>query len=125
MRYFLVLTAISIFAFMNTIQAQENASLASKLKTLTKKGDYAIVEMRLNKEDEFRTIEGSSSSLARIAIFTGNNQGAEVVSKGFEGINSIVTILNDLKKNGWRLVNVYPIKGESLIITHYVIERKK
>ena len=108
-----------------TLMAQDNPSLSSKLKSLTKKGDYATLELRLNKEDEFRTIEGSSSSLARIAIFTGNNQGTEVVSKGFEGMNSIVTILNDLKANNWRLVDVYTIKGESLIITHYVLERKK
>jgi hypothetical protein len=107
------------------IQAQNDASLSSKLKGLTSKGDYAIIEVRLNKEDEFRTIEGSSSSLARISVFTGNNQGAEVVSKGFDGINSIVQIINELKKSGWKLVNVYSLKGESLIITHYVIERVK
>jgi hypothetical protein len=97
----------------------------SKLKSLTKKGDYAILEMRLNNEDEFRTTDGSTSSLARLAVFTGNNNGAEVISKGFEGMNSIVAILNKLKTNGWRIVDVYSMKGESLIITHYLIERKK
>lgn len=111
--------------FVFSISAQDNVNLASKLKSLTKKGDYVILEVRLNQEDEFRTIEGSNSSLARIAIFTGNNQGKEVVSKGFEGINSIVTTLNDLKANGWVLMHIYPIKGESLIITHYILERKK
>ena len=102
-----------------------NGNIVSKLKSLTKKGDYAILEMRLNNEDEFRTIEGGSSSLARLAIFTGNNSGAEIISKGFDGVNSIISILNQLKSNGWRVVDVYSIKGESLIITHYLIERKK
>lgn len=119
---------LSIFFILSltiSLSAQDNPNLVSKLKTLTKKGDYIILEVRLNKEDEFRTIEGSNSSLARIAVFTGNNQGTEVVSKGFDGINSIISILNNLKGNGWRLLDVYPIKGESLIITHYLLERKK
>jgi hypothetical protein len=120
-----LLSILFLIGLAFSLTAQDNPSLVSKLKTLTKKGDYIILEVRLNKEDEFRTIEGSSSSLARIAIFTGNNQGTEVVSKGFAGINSIITILNNLKGNGWRLIQVYPIKGESLIINHYVLERKK
>jgi len=108
-----------------SVNAQENNSLSTKLKGLTNKGDYTIIEVRLNKEDEFRTVEGGNSSLARISVFTGNNQGAELVSKGFEGINSVVTILNELKKNGWKLIDVYPLQGESLIITHYLLERRK
>ena len=118
-------TLIIIFLFNLSfgLCAQDNASLSGKLKSLTEKGDYIILELRLKQEDEFRTMEGSSSSLARIAVYTGNNQGAEIVSKGFEGMNSIVTVLKDLKKNGWRLIEVYPIKGESLIISHYVLER--
>ena len=98
----------------------------ARITTLqAKKGDYAILEMRLNNEDEFRTIEGGSSSLARLAVFTGNNNGAEVISKGFDGLNSIISILNQLKSSGWKVIDVYSIKGESLIITHYLIERKK
>jgi len=123
MRNLFSLILICCLAF--SMSAQDNLNLASKLKSLTKKGDYVILEVRLNQEDEFRTIEGSNSSLARIAIFTGNNQGTEIISKGFEGINAIVTILNNLKTNGWVLINIYPIKGESLIITHYILERKK
>lgn len=107
------------------MSAQEGVNLASKLKTLTKKGDYIILELRLNKEDEFRTMEGGKSSLARIAVYSGNNQGAEMVSKGFEGMNSVVLALNNLKQNGWRLIDSYPIKGESLILTHYILERRK
>lgn len=111
--------------FIPSIKAQEPINVVGKLKSLTKKGDYAILEIRLNNEDEFRTTDGSSSSLARLSLFTGNNEGAELLTKGFEGMNSIVSILNDLKSNGFQLINVYTIKGESLIITHYVIERKK
>ena len=119
---------ISIFiTLILTISAiaQDQEDIVSKLKTLTNKGDYIILEIRLNSEDEFRTIEGGSSSLARMAIFTGNNQGTEVISKGFEGMNTVVVTLNKLKKNGWELISTYPIKGQSLIITHYVLERKK
>jgi len=112
------LLAISSFA-------QNGNDIVSKLKSLTKKGDYAILEMRLNNEDEFRTTDGSTSSLARLSIFTGNNNGAEVISKGFDGMNSIVAVLNKLKSGGWRVVEVYPLKGESLILTHYLLERKK
>ncbi|MBI2279184.1 MAG: hypothetical protein HYU68_00605 [Bacteroidetes bacterium] len=120
----IVLIGFFIVSLPNLI-AQEPINIVGKLKSLTKKGDYAILEVRLNNEDEFRTIEGSNSSLARLALFTGNNEGAELLLKGFEGMNSIVSILNDLKSNGFHLINVYTIKGESLIITHYIIERKK
>ena len=114
-----------LFFTLSSFAQDGEVDVAGKLKSLTKKGDYAILEMRLNNEDEFRTTDGSTSSLARLAVFTGNNTGAEVISKGFDGMNSIVLVLNKLKANGWRLVDVYSLKGESLIITHYVIERKK
>ena len=124
-----VISSILLIGFfivtISNLLAQEPINVVGKLKSLTKKGDYAILEVRLNNEDEFRTIEGSNSSLARLALFTGNNEGTELILKGFEGMNSIVSILNDLKANGFHLLNVYTIKGESLIITHYIIERKK
>lgn len=120
-----LLSIIFLVSLAYNLSAQDNVNLASKLKTVTKKGDYIVLELRLNKEDEFRTMEGGKSSLARIAVYSGNNHGAEIVSKGFEGMNSIVKLLNNLKQNGWRLVNVYSIKGESLINTHYILERKK
>lgn len=110
---------------LSIIGYTQHDSLVSILKNNTTKGDYVIIEMRLNLEDEFRTLEGSSSSLARVAIYTGNNQNKELFSKGFNGMNYIVNILNHLKKNGWRLVNTYQIKGESIINIHYIIERKK
>ena len=84
---------------LTNIYGQDIENLPSKLKSLTEKGDYVILEVRLNNEDEFRTIEGSSSSLARLSVFTGNNQGTEVLSKGFEGVNAIVTVLNKLQSN--------------------------
>ena len=105
--------------------AQENVHLSNKLKAHTEKGDYIVLELRLNKEDEFRTMEGGKSSLARIAVYTGENDGTELVVKGFEGMNSVVKVLNDLKRNNFRLIDVYSIKGESLIIKHYVLEREK
>ena len=116
----LLFIIISSIAF-----SQEKQDLISKLKELTNKGDYIILEVRLNNEDEFRTIEGGKSSLARIALFTGENKDDEIISKGFEGMNTVVLLLNKLKKNGWRLIDTYPIKGQSLILTHYVLERKK
>jgi len=120
-----LLSIIFLVCLTFSLNAQDNMNLSEKLKTLTKKGDYVILELRMNKEDEFRTMEGGKSSLARIAVYSGNNQGAEIVSKGFEGMNSIVSILNNLKQNGWSLYDVYSIKGESLINTHYILERRK
>lgn len=120
----LIIVLISLAFAINGF-AQDKPDLVSKLKSLTNKGDYIVLEIRLNSEDEFRTIEGGSSSLARMAIFTGNNQGSEIISKGFEGMNTVVVTLNKLKNNGWRLIDTYPIKGQSLIITHYILERKK
>ena len=50
------------------IVAQENVDLSSKLKAHTKKVDYMVLELRLNKEGEFRTMEEGESSLSRIAV---------------------------------------------------------
>jgi hypothetical protein len=105
--------------------AQDQVSVSAQLKEVTKKGDYIVFELRLNNEDEFRTMEGGKSSLARIAIYTGNNDGDEVLSKGFKGMNAVVKVLNELKQNGWLLVDSYSIKGESLLLTHYILERRK
>jgi hypothetical protein len=120
-----LVSIIFLVSIAFSLSAQDDISLASKLKTITNKGDYIILELRLNKEDEFRTLEGGKSSLARIAIYTGVNQGEEMVSKGFEGMNSVVKVLNDLKQSGWRLIETYPVQGTSLILTHYILERRK
>ncbi len=125
MKKLVVVTLVLFLGLISTSIAQEPQSASKKINAITKKGDYAILELRLNNEDEFRTIEGSETSLTRISIFTGKNQGAEVIRKGFEGMNTVVEILNDLKSNGWLLEQVYSMKGESLIITHYLLVRKK
>ena len=128
MKYVFSIVTLLILSFGAAAQNNtnnDNGQLSETLKKTTQKGDYVILELRLNKEDEFRTKEGGASSLARMAIYTGNNSGEVLISKGFEGMNSVVTILNNLKRNGWKLIDVYTIKGESLIITHYVIERRK
>ena len=117
---------ISFLMFLTVgLTAQVKFDLPEKLKSQTKKGDYVILELRLNKEDEFRTMEGGKSSLARIAVYTGKNNEDALITKGFDGMNSVLLVLNDLKQNGFRLVEVYTVKGESLIVTHYVLERKK
>lgn len=116
----LVLFAIGSF----TLSAQKKEWIAD-LKQNSQKGDYVILELRLNKEDEFRTKEGSSSSLTRVSLFTGENEGEEILSKKFKGVNSMVKLLNVFSRNGWYLDQIYPIEGESLIITHYILQRKK
>lgn len=91
-----------------------------------KKGEYAILEVRLNMEDEFRTVEGrDTEGLARVALFVGDNHKHEVLSKGFTGYNAVVSYLNEMKDNGWLLEDTYTIEGSSLIIMHYVFKKKK
>lgn len=121
-----ILLLVLFLGWISILSAQQShENISKKINTITKKGDYAILELRINNEDEFRTIEGGETSLTRISIFTGKNKGAEIIRKGFEGMNTIVEILNDLKSNGWLLEQVYSMKGESLIITHYLLVRKK
>lgn len=73
------LLSISTFAF-----AQNSIAELSKG---VDKGTYSILEVRLNMEDEFRTVEGrDTEGLARVALFLGDNQKKEVLSKGFTGI---------------------------------------
>jgi len=90
------------------------------------KDQYGIVEVRLNMEDEFRTLEGrESKGLARISFFTGKGEDKCLLSKGFKGVDHVVIILNEMNKNGWKLVSTYPIRGSSLLITHYVFVKVK
>ena len=90
------------------------------------KGQYGIVEVRLNMEDEFRTLEGrESKGLARISFFTGKGEDKCLLSKGFKGVDHVVIILNEMNENGWKLVSTYPIRGTSLLITHYVFVKVK
>jgi hypothetical protein len=90
------------------------------------KDQYGIVEVRLNMEDEFRTLEGrESKGLARISFFTGKGEDKCLLSKGFKGVDHVVIILNEMNENGWKLVSTYPIRGTSLLITHYVFVKVK
>ena len=90
------------------------------------KGQYGIVEVRLNMEDEFRTLEGrDSKGLARISFFTGKGEDKCLLSKGFKGVDHVVIILNEMNENGWKLVSTYPIRGTSLLITHYLFVKVK
>ena len=90
------------------------------------KDQYGIVEVRLNMEDEFRTLEGrESKGLARISFFTGKGEDKCLLSKGFRGVDHVVIILNEMNENGWKLVSTYPIRGTSLLITHFVFVKVK
>lgn len=118
----LIITSFLLF-FLGTSNYFGQKTI-TELSSNLAKGSYSIMEVRLNMEDEFRTLEGrDSKGLARISLFTGKNQNEEVLTKGFEGFNSVVTLMNEMKDNGWKVVDTYPIKGNSLLITHYVFEK--
>ena len=112
----LAIALCSVFGFsQNTVK---------ELSVGIEKGQYGIIEVRLNMEDEFRTLEGrDSKGLARISFFTGKGDDKCLLSKGFKGWDHVVIILNQMSKNGWILNSTYPIRGSSLLITHYVFEK--
>ncbi len=114
----IVISLCSVIGFsQNTVE---------ELSDGIEKGQYGIVEVRLNMEDEFRTLEGrESKGLARISFFTGKGEDKCLLSKGFKGFDHVVVILNEMNQNGWELVSTYPIRGISLIITHYVFVKVK
>lgn len=98
----------------------------TELSKEVEKGSYGILEVRLNMEDEFRTVEGrDTEGLARVALFLGNNNEKAILSKGFTGYNKVVDYINEMKDNGWILEDTYSLKGSSLLITHYVFVKKK
>lgn len=107
-----------------TLMAQEKNKLEDLLADKDK-GSYAVLEIRLNKEDEFRTIEGTSSSVTRISLFTGDNQEKEILIRKFNGFNDVVKLLNRCKDIGWVVKDTYRMNGESLLIVHYLIVKKK
>lgn len=114
----------SICLILGTISFGQNT--ITDLSKDVKKGTYSILEVRLNMEDEFRTVEGrDTEGLARVALFLGGNEGKEVLSKGFTGYNKVVTYLNEMQANGWILQDTYTLAGSSLITTHYVFVKKK
>lgn len=108
-----------------SIQMLSQNSIAESVGSVGK-GEYVILEVRMQMEDVFQTIEGNSSgNLSRIAIFAGKNKGKELISKGFQGFGEVVQNLNQLQEKGFNLVETYNVNGSSLLITHYVLIRKK
>lgn len=63
-----LITLILFLGLISTLIAQQSQSASKKINAITKKGNYIILELRLNNEDEFRVIEGSETSLTRISI---------------------------------------------------------
>ncbi len=119
---FIITMSLSI---VSTISIAQTDKLETALGEVDK-GSYVILEVRMQLEDEFQTVEGNqSANLSRIAVFTGKNKDKEVLSKGFEGYNQVVNYLNDMKAAGFELEEAYPMKGNSLLITHYIFKKVK
>ena len=113
-----------VIALFSVIGFSQNT--VKELSVGIEKGKYGIIEVRLNMEDEFRTLEGrDSKGLARISFFTGKGNDKCLLSKGFKGFDQVVIILNEMSENGWKLISTYPIRGASLLITHYLFEKVK
>ena len=121
-------TLLALFLFLISYTSnygQESPTITSVVENL-EKGSYVILEVRMQLEDEFQTVEGNqSANLSRIAIFTGKNKDKEILTKGFTGYNQVVLSLNELEEAGFVLQETYPIKGNSLLITHYVFRKGK
>mgnify|MGYP001062113296 CR=1 FL=1 len=114
--------SICLFTIANTFSQNRIEELSESAK----KNDYAILEVRLNMEDEFRTLEGrDTQGMSRIALYTGVNKDKELLNKGFLGYNQVVQYLNEMKANGWILEDTYSITGSFLILNHYVFRKKK
>ena len=121
MNKILITLAIALFSVIGFSQ-----NTVKELSVGIEKGQYGIIEVRLNMEDEFRTLEGrDSKGLARISFFTGNGNDKCLLLKGFKGVDHVVIILNEMSENGWKLISTYPIRGASLLITHYVFVKVK
>ncbi len=115
--FFILLGNVQLILGQNKIESISKAS---------SKNDYAILEVRLNMEDEFRTLEGrDNEGLSRIALYTGENKEHEILNKGFLGYNQVVNYINEMKDNGWVLEDTYSITGSFLILNHYVFRKKK
>lgn len=124
MRYLIPLFILAGTLLSTSLSAQNATTLEAALTGL-KKGSHAILEIRLNKEDEFRTLDGSSSSVTRIAIFNGENQEKQIISRKFEGYNDVIKYLNQAGKLGWKVKETYQVKGESLLLIHYLLYKRK
>jgi hypothetical protein len=122
-----IVTAFFIFGYFTVLcQTNEHLTALNILTEKSEKGNYALIEVRLNNEDEFKTLEGSSSGLSRIAVFYGKSANDKpILLKGFSGFSDFIYILNYLQEKGWQIVEVYSLKGQSLIVTHYLIQKVK
>ena len=114
-----------IFALIATTGFCQSSVLHDVLSEMNK-GEYVIIEVRMQLEGEFQTLEGNeSANLSRIAVFSGKNKGREIIVKGFEGFNQVVHYINEMEHLGFVLKSSYPIKGNNLLITHYVFRKTK
>jgi Holliday junction resolvase len=122
MRKIGLIICLSIITVLGISQKNTIPDVVANLE----KGTYVILEVRMQLEDEFQTVEGNqSANLSRVAIFTGINKDKEILSKGFTGFNSVVRYLNQMKDYGFEMQESYPLKGNSLLITHYVFKKIK
>ena len=125
MKRFKIILGILFLFTVNFVFSQEGKPIADQVKNISK-GDYVILEVRLNMEDEFRTLEGrESQGLARISLFNGIKMDNPLITKGFQGYDQVVKFLNELKSLGFKLCDTYSFRGNSLIITHYIFEKVK
>ena len=120
-----ILSTICLLVFSATTVFGQERNKLEELLADKEKGSYAILEVRLNKEDEFRTIEGTSSSVTRISLFTGENREKEILVRKFNGFNDVVSFLNRCREIGWFVKDTYRMNGESLLIVHYLLVKKK
>ncbi len=128
MFFYRLFFAVCVFLTFHSAwgQTSESLSAVNLLTEKSTKGDYAIIEVRLNNEDEFKTLEGSTSGLSRIAIFYGKSTNNKpVLLKGFSGFADFIYLLNYIQQQGWQVEEVYSLKGQSLIVTHYLIRKVK
>ena len=86
-------------------------------------GDYGVLELRTNKEDEFKTFEGGKSSMGRLAFYSGKGVPIRLL-KGYEGTNELVKYLNAFKATGWKVISVNSTSHD-LVITNYLMEKIK
>ena len=76
-----LLASILFLASYSINYGQEAPTITSVVENL-EKGSYVILEVRMQLEDEFQTVEGNqSANLSRIALFTGKNKNKEILSK--------------------------------------------
>ena len=71
---------IAAFLLIGKVSVGQS-DIVKNLNAQTKTGHYCLLELRLNKEDEYKTFEGGKSSMARIALYGGTMEGAVQLHK--------------------------------------------